>query len=313
MQMPGVARSLGADGPDVLAAAGQRAGSRTGTSSSAPSRRARGCSTSRIPTTRPARSSRTRRCGASSTAARRPGTWLARRRGVSRRGDRSAADDELLGHERSRHRDERPVEGVRDPGRADRLDRRAARAASPTAGRSTTTSRSVRTSCPIASRGSRSSPANRERCYARTRDDPRATTCRSRASGSRSFGGRLTWREPQAGAIALVRYDCRRRQPRDRRTRPRQPEHAHRPGRARRPRGLPAHLARRPRGVPAGRAAADRRRAAPGPEPRRVSERSERAHANGARRRSGARESVSGSPRRQRPSVRLVNHGGSPP
>ena len=39
MQMPGVARSLGADGPDVPPASGHAAGSRTGTSSSARSRR----------------------------------------------------------------------------------------------------------------------------------------------------------------------------------------------------------------------------------------------------------------------------------
>ena len=41
MQMPGVARSLGADRPDLSAAAGRRAGSRTGTSSSARSPRTR--------------------------------------------------------------------------------------------------------------------------------------------------------------------------------------------------------------------------------------------------------------------------------
>ena len=34
------------------------------------------------------------------------------------------------------------------------------------------------------------------------------TTCRSLASGSSGFGGRLTWREPQAGAIGLVKYDA---------------------------------------------------------------------------------------------------------
>ena len=41
---------------------------------------------------------------------------------------------------------------------------------------------------------------------AATRGRARSSTtiCRSRASGSQSFGGRLTWREPQAGAIALV-------------------------------------------------------------------------------------------------------------
>ena len=49
-------------------------------------------------------------------------------------------------------------------------------------------------------------PANRERCYARTREIlphnlPIARTW------VESFGGRLTWREPEAGAIALVKYD----------------------------------------------------------------------------------------------------------
>ena len=133
-----------------------------------------------------------------------------RRRGLSRRRDRPAAHDELLGHERPRHRDERPVEGVRHPGRARRLDRRPAAASSPTAGRSTTTSRSARTRCPTASRAS---PSSRRTASAatRARAPSSATTCRSRASGSRSFGGRLTWREPQAGAIALVQVRRRRR------------------------------------------------------------------------------------------------------
>jgi aspartate/methionine/tyrosine aminotransferase len=50
-------------------------------------------------------------------------------------------------------------------------------------------------------------PDNRERCYARTRDILRHNLpiAREWVSG---FGGRLTWREPQAGAIALVHYDA---------------------------------------------------------------------------------------------------------
>ena len=50
-------------------------------------------------------------------------------------------------------------------------------------------------------------PANRERCYARTRDILRHNLpiAREWVAG---FGGRLTWREPQAGAIALVKYDA---------------------------------------------------------------------------------------------------------
>ncbi len=50
-----------------------------------------------------------------------------RRRGVSRRRDRSAAHAQLLGDGRSRDRDERAVEGIRHSRRPDRLDRGAAR------------------------------------------------------------------------------------------------------------------------------------------------------------------------------------------
>jgi len=50
-------------------------------------------------------------------------------------------------------------------------------------------------------------PRNRERCYARTR-----TILQENLPIAREwigqFGGRLTWREPQAGAIALVSYDA---------------------------------------------------------------------------------------------------------
>ena len=50
-------------------------------------------------------------------------------------------------------------------------------------------------------------PANREQCYARTRAILRHNLpiARDWVAG---FGGRLTWREPQAGAIALVHYDA---------------------------------------------------------------------------------------------------------
>jgi hypothetical protein len=50
-------------------------------------------------------------------------------------------------------------------------------------------------------------PHNRERCYARTREILRHNLpiARTWVAG---FDGRLTWREPQAGAIALVRYDA---------------------------------------------------------------------------------------------------------
>ncbi len=48
--------------------------------------------------------------------------------------------------------------------------------------------------------------ANRERCYARTREilTHNLPIAREWIAG---FGGRVTWREPEAGAIALVKYD----------------------------------------------------------------------------------------------------------
>ena len=51
-------------------------------------------------------------------------------------------------------------------------------------------------------------PQNRERCYARTRDilGRNLPIAREWVGG---FGGRVTWREPEAGAIALVRYDSK--------------------------------------------------------------------------------------------------------
>ncbi len=50
-------------------------------------------------------------------------------------------------------------------------------------------------------------PSNRERCYARTREILNHNLPIARA-WIESFGGRLTWREPQAGAIALIKYDA---------------------------------------------------------------------------------------------------------
>ena len=49
--------------------------------------------------------------------------------------------------------------------------------------------------------------ANRERCYARTRAILRHNLPIAR-EWIAGFGGRLTWQEPLAGAIALVRYDA---------------------------------------------------------------------------------------------------------
>ena len=50
-------------------------------------------------------------------------------------------------------------------------------------------------------------PANRERCYARTREILRRNLpiARDWVAG---FGGRISWREPQAGAIGLFKYDA---------------------------------------------------------------------------------------------------------
>jgi aspartate/methionine/tyrosine aminotransferase len=48
-------------------------------------------------------------------------------------------------------------------------------------------------------------PENRERCYGRTRAILRQNLPIAREWVA-AFGGRLTWREPQAGAIALLKY-----------------------------------------------------------------------------------------------------------
>ena len=87
------------------------------------------------------------------------------------------------------------------------MDGRPATRSYPHAGRSTTTSPSGPTNCPTASRASPSRPQNRERCYARTRAILTHNLPIAREWIAR-FGGRLTWREPQAGAIALVSYDA---------------------------------------------------------------------------------------------------------
>ncbi len=50
-------------------------------------------------------------------------------------------------------------------------------------------------------------PENRERCYARTRAILAGNLPIAR-DWIQGFGGRVTWREPQAGAIALIKYDA---------------------------------------------------------------------------------------------------------
>jgi len=50
-------------------------------------------------------------------------------------------------------------------------------------------------------------PQNRERCYERTRAILRHNLPIAR-EWIAQFGGRITWQEPQAGAIALIKYDA---------------------------------------------------------------------------------------------------------
>ena len=52
-------------------------------------------------------------------------------------------------------------------------------------------------------------PSNRERCYARTREILRHNLPIAR-EWIASFGSRLSWREPHAGAIALIKYESDR-------------------------------------------------------------------------------------------------------
>ena len=296
------------DGPDVLACGRTAAGSRTGTSSSAPSRRGRGCSISRIPNN-PTGSVLSGRRDA------------AHRRSLRARPGRGCWPTRCISAPRSTGPRTQSFWGMSDrvivtsglskaygiPGRADRLDRRAARTSSPTAGPARLPhDRPEQDVGPHrAGRGRAAEPRALLRADA-------ARSCAHNLPIAREWVGEL--RRPPDLARAAGRRD---RAGQLRRATSPSLEIAERvrvnqstlivPGEPRRPRGLPAHLAGRARGVPAGGAAAGRGRAAPGPEPRRVSERSERAHANGARRRSGARESVSGSPRGNAPrSARLT-------
>jgi aspartate/methionine/tyrosine aminotransferase len=50
-------------------------------------------------------------------------------------------------------------------------------------------------------------PTNREQCYGRTREILRHNLPIAREWVD-SFAGLLSWREPQAGAIALLKYDA---------------------------------------------------------------------------------------------------------
>ena len=110
--------------------------------------------------------------------------------------------------------------------------------------------------------GGRRQSANRERCYARTRAILRAQHADCPRLDRAASSGRVTWREPQAGAIALIKYNAEIPSVDYRRAHPHAAEHVDRPGIARWPRGLPQDLARRPRGVSPRRPAADRHRTA---------------------------------------------------
>ena len=117
------------------------------------------------------------------------------------------AHDELLGHERPRDRHERSLEGLRHPGRARGMDGRPAIArvrvlvaARLPHDRAEQTVRPPRVASPSSRRIASAAT--------RARAPSSRTTSPSPASGSRRFGGRLTWREPQAGAIALVQLRC---------------------------------------------------------------------------------------------------------
>ena len=125
--------------PDVPAAAGHRLGAGLGRVRGARSRAGRASCICRIPTTRPARCCPTSAMRRIVDRCATTGTWLLADEvylGAEIDRPRTA---ELLGARRSRGRDERPVEGLRDSRRQGRLDGRPAGARSRTAGRSTTT------------------------------------------------------------------------------------------------------------------------------------------------------------------------------
>ena len=168
MQIPGVPRSLGADGADASSLQ-HRPGWEPDWDEFERARHSEDAARLPLESQQPDR----RRCSPRPRCAHRrrceqTGAWLlADEVYLGAEIDRRA-DAELLGHERSRDRDQRAVEGVRHSGCAHRLDRRPRSSSSPSAGRSTTTSRSARTRSRTASRGWRSRRQPRA-CYARTR------------------------------------------------------------------------------------------------------------------------------------------------
>ena len=126
MQMPGVARSLGATVRTFRLRQDTRLGAGLGRV------RARGhaghAAAVSVEPEQPDRVGALRRArwSGSSRAARRPARGSSPTRCISARRSTATAHDELLGHERSRDRHERPLEGLRDSRRAHRLDGRPA-------------------------------------------------------------------------------------------------------------------------------------------------------------------------------------------
>ena len=135
------------------------------------------------------------------------------------------------------------------PGRAHRLDRRAGRSGGGVL--EPARLHHHRSQQDLRRRGARGRAGRK---IARSSTPARApfcsTICRSCANGSASFGGFLTFREPQAGALCLVRYGSATPSYRAVRAHPREPERADRARRATRAGRLPAHLAGRQAGVP---------------------------------------------------------------
>ena len=101
-------------------------------------------------------------------------------------------------------------------------------------------------------------PANRDKLYARARTILQQNLPIARAWAD-AFGGFLTFREPRAGALSLMRYHSDTPSYRIVRAYPRQPECVDRTRSASGPRGLPPHLAGRQARV-SGRGPAPRRR-----------------------------------------------------
>ena len=128
------------------------------------------------------------------------------RRSLSGRRDLLRAHAELLGHERPRHRHQRALQGLRHSRACASAGSSARRTWSPSAGRQHDylTIGPNKISDAVARVAVR--PENREKLYARTRAilQHNLPIMRQWVAG---FGGFLTFREPQAGALCLMRYN----------------------------------------------------------------------------------------------------------